>query len=136
MSTATDRRALVERLLTAWDRVPQQRLGQLLDNACRGRATAGATETFHVADSALIEFVEVFAAAHGKQADRRAIVSSDPWLQRGTAGHEPGTVTWSEHLQAWKQYARDGHRSLSAERINERGGFGYSEITKLLGHAP
>lgn len=47
----------------------------------------------------------------------------------------PGTVAWAEHLEAHAVYA--GHyREQDAELIAERGGFGYREITKLLGHEP
>ncbi len=51
-------------------------------------------------------------------------------------GHGPGTVTWAEHQAAWSFYAAKYGRGQSAERINERGGFGYLEIQDLLGHAP
>jgi hypothetical protein len=68
--------------------------------------------------------------------DRRALVQGNYWLPRGTVGREPGTVAWSEHLEAWAQHNRDGHGSQSAERINERGGYVYNKITELLGHAP
>ncbi len=67
---------------------------------------------------------------------RRALVQGDYHAPRGTAGREPGTVSWAEHEEAWAQYARDGHGSQSAERINERGGFGYEEISKLLRRTP
>lgn len=47
-----------------------------------------------------------------------------------------GTVTWDEHLEAYTAYADRYGNSQSAERLAERGGFGYTEITKLLGHEP
>jgi hypothetical protein len=68
--------------------------------------------------------------------DRRALVQGDHWSRRDKKGRVAGTVAWAEHEEAWAQYDRDGHGSQSAERINERGGFGYDEITKLLGHEP
>lgn len=48
----------------------------------------------------------------------------------------PGTITWDEHLRAWSVYAACGHGDQSAERIAERGGFGYDELTRLLGREP
>jgi len=45
-----------------------------------------------------------------------------------------GTVTWAEHLEAHGKYAIL-HRQ-GAERIAERGGFEYWEITELLGYEP
>ena len=46
-----------------------------------------------------------------------------------------GSVDWSEHMEAWNAYHRRYSRQ-SAERIAERGGFGYWEITEFLGHEP
>lgn len=46
-----------------------------------------------------------------------------------------GSVDWSEHLEAWTVYNRR-HYGQSAERIAERGGFSYWEITELLGREP
>jgi hypothetical protein len=46
-----------------------------------------------------------------------------------------GTVAWWEHLEAWNKYQRK-HKGQSAERIAERAGFGYQELTTLLGHEP
>ena len=46
-----------------------------------------------------------------------------------------GSVDWSEHLEAWTVY-NSRHRGQSAERIAERGGFSYWEITELLGREP
>lgn len=52
---------------------------------------------------------------------------------RGTDAERPdGSITWSEHLEAYAHY---GH-SQSAERIAERGGFGYDEFTKMVGREP
>lgn len=50
--------------------------------------------------------------------------------------HEPGWISWEEHERAWLDYARRYGRGQSAERIAERGGFGYWELTQHLGHAP
>lgn len=48
----------------------------------------------------------------------------------------PGSVEWTEHELAWRAYAARYGRDQSAERIAERHGFGYDEITNLLGHEP
>ena len=47
----------------------------------------------------------------------------------------PGTVSWEVHEKAWLAYKAAGCGSQSAERIAERGGFGYHELQCLLaGH--
>ena len=55
------KRAVVERLLLAWEQVPEQRLGQLIDNAFGNR------DMFHVEDFDFIEHVEQRAAGCGKK---------------------------------------------------------------------
>lgn len=45
----------------------------------------------------------------------------------------PGTIEWTEHEEVYAVYALQFGRSQSAERIAERGGFGYEEAEKLLG---
>jgi len=67
---------------------------------------------------------------------RRAPVQGNRRIKRGEPGHEPGTVTWEDHERAWHNYAKRYGRDQSAERISERGGFGYLELTDHLGHAP
>jgi hypothetical protein len=57
-------------------------------------------------------------------------------LAAGRKGLVDGTIAWSEHKEAWQEYARAGHGSQSAERLAERGGFGYSELLDLLGREP
>lgn len=64
-----------------------------------------------------------------KPDERRALVQAE-------RGHPAGTVAWSEHETAWEAYREKCGGSQSAERIHERGGFGYVEIAKLLGHDP
>jgi hypothetical protein len=73
---------------------------------------------------------------------KRALVQGDPRDERGakrppgSPGICDGTIAWAEHLQAFASYAsRYGH-SQSAERINERSGFGYLELVMFLGHEP
>lgn len=50
--------------------------------------------------------------------------------------HHHGTISWEEHVEAWNDYARRYGRDQTAERLAERGGFGYGEITEHLGHPP
>lgn len=67
---------------------------------------------------------------------RRAPVQGDYRIPKGLPGHAPGTVTWEAHEAAWEDYAKRYGRDQSAERIAERGGFGYAELTDHLGHPP
>lgn len=62
---------------------------------------------------------------------RRAPVQGEPRYRRVA-----GTVSWDEHEEAWREYARRFGPYQSAERIAERHGFGYSEMTDLLGREP
>ncbi len=59
---------------------------------------------------------------------RRVVVQGD----EGRHGCSAGTVPWWVHLKAWEAYDRAGHGEQSAERIEERGGFGYGELQCLL----
>jgi hypothetical protein len=63
------------------------------------------------------------------QGDERAAIRAP-----GTRG--PGTISWAEHMLAWSAYANRYGRDQSAQRICDRGGFGYQELTDLLGHEP
>lgn len=54
--------------------------------------------------------------------------------RRGNA-HYPGTVSWEEHCEAWAGYAKR-YSGQDAEKIAERGGFGYDEMTEYMGHEP
>lgn len=60
--TPDQKRAIVERVLVAWQRVPFQRLGQLIDNAMRGPDGAQPCDLSDVEDDDLAELVEAFAA--------------------------------------------------------------------------
>lgn len=51
---------------------------------------------------------------------------SDP--AKDLPGGREGWVPWAIHIDAWKGYAEAGHGDQSAERVAERGGFGYREI--------
>lgn len=52
--------------------------------------------------------------------------------------HGAGTIAWAEHEEAWAAYgARYGlGRTVPAERIAERGGFGYGELVDFLHREP
>lgn len=67
---------------------------------------------------------------------RRAVVQGDSNIAVGQPGHGAGTIAWAEHELAWGAYAERYGRNQSAERIDERGGFGYLELIKFLGRAP
>ena len=50
-------------------------------------------------------------------------------------GPPGGSVAWSEHVEAWKTY-HEQHPGQSADRIAERGGFGWEEFKMFAGHYP
>ena len=62
------------------------------------------------------------------------------WLHTGHPAKRntapPGMIAWAEHLEAYEAYADRYGRAQSAERLVERGGFGYHELVELLGHKP
>ena len=47
-----------------------------------------------------------------------------------------GTIARAEAEEAYRNYASRYGDSQSFERLHERGGFGYFELTELLGHVP
>jgi hypothetical protein len=47
-----------------------------------------------------------------------------------------GTIGWAEHAEAWRAYDKKWRTNQSAERIAERGGFGYGELVEFLGREP
>lgn len=67
---------------------------------------------------------------------RRAPVQGDRHATDRTKDRAAGTVSWAEHLLAYSNYSARYGRDQSAERLAERGGFGYIEITGHLGHEP
>lgn len=70
------------------------------------------------------------------QADsKKAITYPAPAVAAPFHG-EPGIIRWWEHVEAWIGYARKYGTEQSAERIMERGGFGYQELVDYLGHEP
>lgn len=46
---------------------------------------------------------------------------------------EPGMIEWAEHLEVWRAYVKLCGADQTAERLAERGGFGFDEAAKLLG---
>ena len=70
-------------------------------------------------------------------ARRAPVQGDDGWhLGRKPGLHQPGTISWEEHLLAYEDYAERYGRDQSAERLAERGGFGYDELVDHLGRAP
>jgi hypothetical protein len=67
---------------------------------------------------------------------RRAPVQGDSSLPKEANGRQPGTIAWSEHEEVWQAYIKKFGNNQSAQRIAERGGFGYREIVDLIGHKP
>jgi len=67
---------------------------------------------------------------------RRVVVQGDYSIPKGQPGREPGTITWAEHYQAWQGYAKKYGKEQTAERIEDRGGFGYRELVMDLGREP
>jgi hypothetical protein len=71
------------------------------------------------------------------QEERRAPVQGDGWDRaKHCPGRPPGTVAWAEHLEAFEPYRKKYGNDQSAERIAERGGFSFWELTNQLGHEP
>lgn len=71
--------------------------------------------------------------------NRRAPVQGDlGWSspRHFPAAKPPGTIAWSEHVEAWEAYSKKWGSGQSAERIAERQGFGYAELVELLGREP
>lgn len=68
--------------------------------------------------------------------ERRAPVQGNLRIARGEPGHVPGTIAWGEHEEAWRAYNAKYRGDQSAERIAERQGFDYRELTEFLGHSP
>jgi hypothetical protein len=68
---------------------------------------------------------------------RRAPVQGSTHDRHGRpAPRGPGTISWDEHERAWAAYALKYGRDQSAQRIADRGGFGWTELVDLLGHEP
>lgn len=67
---------------------------------------------------------------------RVPVQASFPRPSKGIPGRPPGTIAWSEFLTAFKKYQDKYHGRQTAEDISDRGGFGYWELTDLLGYEP
>jgi hypothetical protein len=66
---------------------------------------------------------------------RRAPVQGT-WERDRAKRRGPGTISWAEHLEAYATYSGRYGTSQSPERLAERQGFSYAELTDLLGHEP
>ena len=80
----------------------------------------------------------LLAKAHAELAAgaKRAPVQGDRLIPKGQPGHDAGSISWAEHMLAWQDYARRYGQGQSAERLAERGGFGYAELCSHLRRAP
>lgn len=58
--TPSDKRAVIERIHAAWVAMPYQRLGQLIENACRDKSI------FYTEDMTLAELCEAFVKEHSR----------------------------------------------------------------------
>ena len=67
---------------------------------------------------------------------RRAPVQRQEQRFDGKPARGPGTIAWWEHMLAYSDYSHRYGSSQSAERLAERGGFGYLELVDFLGHEP
>lgn len=63
---------------------------------------------------------------------RRAPVQDERGNGRGPDMPE-GSVSWDEHLEVWTRYAALHGSRQTAERMAERGGFGFYEAQGYLG---
>ncbi len=61
---------------------------------------------------------------------RRAPVQAE---RRDGESRSAGTISWEEHEEVWRAYAKRWGAGQSAERIAERHGFGRFEAIELLG---
>lgn len=51
---------------------------------------------------------------------------------QGDRDHHPGSIPWHVHVTIWEAYAAIFGHDQSAERMAERGGFGYREAQLIL----
>lgn len=71
--------------------------------------------------------------------ERRARVQAHAAPRSDPRHKPPGSIAWWEHERAWEGYRRvfPGSAAVQdAQRIQERGGFGYYELVEFLGHEP
>jgi hypothetical protein len=57
------------------------------------------------------------------------------WQGRYRKAMPPGSISWEEHMEAWREYA-EHYPGQSAERMAERGGFGHYELRLFLKREP
>ena len=67
---------------------------------------------------------------------KRAPVQGDDGRPKDRAKRGAGTIAWSEHLLAYSAYSTRYGSDQSAERLAQRGGFGYDELILFLGREP
>ena len=67
---------------------------------------------------------------------RRAPVQASHDIPVGQPGRGPGTVSWEEHALAAGEWARQYGPGQDAERLAQRGGFSFYELSLYLGHPP
>ena len=72
----------------------------------------------------------------GKRATVQGDYKGHPRDSKGAKGEGPGSIAWAEHELAWSAYARRYGNDQSAQRMHDRGGFSYFELTELLGREP
>lgn len=71
--------------------------------------------------------------------ERRTPVQGDTgWHmpRRYPKAKPPGSIAWSEHIEAWCAYNVKYRNHQDAERIAERGGFSYGELVQFLKREP
>ena len=49
---------------------------------------------------------------------------------------QSGSVTWQEHVEAWRAYNREHSGNPTPQRMAARWGFSYAELTHWLGREP
>ena len=127
-----------------------RQLGDMLDGVERMRVAQLAEgidpeirrQVKQACDELAREFPEGEPGAHEKVTPERRVCvqghglhhlcEDDP--RRADDAKPAGTITWDEHERAWRVYDRKYGPGQSAERIVERGGFGYEELVEFLGH--
>lgn len=82
---------------------------------------------------AVLERAEAYGSKHCDTCicGRRAPVQYSRPLKKA-----PGSIAWEEHMRAWSAYDAKWRCGQTAERIAERGGFGYEELVEFLGGEP
>ena len=68
--------------------------------------------------------------------ERRANVQGDCRIPYDEPGYADGTIAWSEHLESLAWFGRNSDAQPTPQGVHDRGGFGYVELTMLLGHEP